>query len=598
MLRLNALLLALACSLPAADPWLRLTTPHFELYTTAGEKRGRETILHFEQVRAFFIAAMPLRKAPEFPVRIIAFRTGREYAPYSPGTAAAAYYTQSQYRDYIVMQDLSEEHFSTVTHEYMHLIMRHSGVNLPLWLNEGWADVYSTLRNRGSGAVVGEPIPGRVQKLQNDPWIGIGTLTSMTHESRGYSEKDRAGIFYAESWALTHMLYLSPEYRSNFDKMLRAFGEGKSTDEAFQAAFGKDQSQVFDELRGYLRRSPFLSGVIDAKLEKSAENPAVAPATPYESALALAELLGATRHRDEARKAFLGLEKQFPGRAETARSLGYLEWRSGDERAARDYFEKAFAAGDSDPEMCFHLAMLERRMKGDSDRVRPPLLKALQLKPDYMEARMQLGYLELSEQNYPAALAAFNAIEKVMPQDASALFGGRALVHFSTGNLNLARKDAEEARKWATTAPDTDRAEHILRDLDIRAEGERLAMERALALRNVKPVIPPPSVDIASMPDSHAPMRQFPAPPPESRRIEGTALAFDCANDGARFRMRSGDRTLIFGFDDPDKVMLKHNGTIVHEFTCGPQKPYRVAVEYEEASAESGLAGWIRLLEF
>jgi hypothetical protein len=36
---------------PAAEPWLKLTSSHFELYTTVGEKLGREALLYFEQVR-------------------------------------------------------------------------------------------------------------------------------------------------------------------------------------------------------------------------------------------------------------------------------------------------------------------------------------------------------------------------------------------------------------------------------------------------------------------------------------------------------------------------------------------------------------------
>ena len=62
--------------------------------------------------------------------------------------------------------------------------------------------------------------------------------------------------------------------------------------------------------------------------------------------------------------------------------------------------------------------------------------------------------------------------------------------------------------------------------------------------------------------------------------------------------MRVDGKTLIFAFGDPDKVMLRHNGKVVHEFSCGPQKGYRVAVEYDEAPAGSELAGYIRVLEF
>ena len=36
-----------------AEQWTKLTSSHFELFTTAGERKGREALLYFEQVRDF-----------------------------------------------------------------------------------------------------------------------------------------------------------------------------------------------------------------------------------------------------------------------------------------------------------------------------------------------------------------------------------------------------------------------------------------------------------------------------------------------------------------------------------------------------------------
>ena len=77
--RLAILIAALPVVMPAADQWVRLTTPHFELLTSAGEKKGREAILYFEEVRSFFLAASPSEHVPDFPVRIIAFRGDKQY---------------------------------------------------------------------------------------------------------------------------------------------------------------------------------------------------------------------------------------------------------------------------------------------------------------------------------------------------------------------------------------------------------------------------------------------------------------------------------------------------------------------------------------
>src|ERR1041385_6799835 len=65
--------------LDAAEQWTKVTTPHFELYTTAGEKKAREAILYFEQVRSFFLQASPSKHVSQFPVRIVAFKSEKEF---------------------------------------------------------------------------------------------------------------------------------------------------------------------------------------------------------------------------------------------------------------------------------------------------------------------------------------------------------------------------------------------------------------------------------------------------------------------------------------------------------------------------------------
>ena len=114
--------------LGAPERWIKLETPHFELYTTAGEKKGREAILYFEQVRSFFLQASPAKHAPEFPVRIVAFRSESQYKPYRINESAVAYYAPGRNRDYIVMQDISSEHYPVAIHEYTHLIVKHVGL--------------------------------------------------------------------------------------------------------------------------------------------------------------------------------------------------------------------------------------------------------------------------------------------------------------------------------------------------------------------------------------------------------------------------------------------------------------------------------------
>jgi hypothetical protein len=203
----------------AADHWTRIATPDFELYTTTTEKDGRDTIRHFEQVREFFLRASPVRSLGDFPLRIFQFDTEAQYKAFRPNEFTIAYFVATPAREYIVMGDRASKDFGSAIHEYVHLIVRHSGLKLPTWLNEGWADVFSTLRPMGKDTAVGDLLPDRMQSLATEKWLDFDALTSVDASSPTYHEASRVGIFYAESWALAHMLFLAPEYKDNFGKI-------------------------------------------------------------------------------------------------------------------------------------------------------------------------------------------------------------------------------------------------------------------------------------------------------------------------------------------------------------------------------------------
>ena len=80
----------------------------------------------------------------------------------------------------------------------------------------------------------------------------------------------------------------------------------------------------------------------------------------------LADLLAATGRLDRAKAEYLELERERPGVPDVAQSLGYFALAAGNTGQAREYFEHAFADGESDPQMCLRLALLERQA-GEAD---------------------------------------------------------------------------------------------------------------------------------------------------------------------------------------------------------------------------------------
>jgi hypothetical protein len=166
-MRLLAAAFCCGAALRAAnqDPWVLLKSANFELFTTAGERSGRDLIKHFEQVRSFFTQAFGAHLVLGKPARIIAFRSEKEYRPYRPNEFATAFYQPGAEHDFIVMQSGSSDHYDVAVHEFTHLMIHQSGQLVPVWLNEGMGELYSNARRRledRGGQIDSRPRPDAV----------------------------------------------------------------------------------------------------------------------------------------------------------------------------------------------------------------------------------------------------------------------------------------------------------------------------------------------------------------------------------------------------------------------------------------------------
>jgi hypothetical protein len=111
------------------------------------------------------------------------------------------------------MKSLTNEIYTIAVHEYVHLLVRHSGIKLPAWLSEGLADFYSTLEPVGKKVRVGNFPSGRYQFLMQNKWLPMERLISVSQQSAYHDERDRVSMFYSQSWALTHMVLMGDGYR-------------------------------------------------------------------------------------------------------------------------------------------------------------------------------------------------------------------------------------------------------------------------------------------------------------------------------------------------------------------------------------------------
>ena len=598
--RRPALLVALlAGAWPAAAQWVRVTTPHFELLTSAGEKRGREVILYFERVRGFFLEINPSRRLPSFPVRVIVFKGEKQYKPYRFNEFATAYYVGSHDRDYIVMQEGLPEDYPVATHEYTHLIIRHAGLKLPVWMDEGVADLFSTLKPYAGKVAVGALSPGRVATMKTHSWIPLRALENVGHDSPLYNERDKASVFYAESWLLVHMLFLGEKYAPHFGAFLRAVDSGKSLPEASQSALGVSIDDLERDLHSYLSGRTLYAKLFNVKLEKSAEEPAVSDLPPFETDLALADLLVLTKKPDQAREVYERLAPENPGRPEIEESLGYLAWHNRDARGAQDHFRKAFSLGSRNAQMCFHYGMLAQA-SGDHDQAIAALGRALELKPDYTEARMRLGTAFMAKQDYAAALDAFRSIHNVSSEQAEWFFGAVAFTYWKTGDLAKAREHGELAQKYARTPDQKLKAAQFLEFLDSVEKQRAAAKQPAAGTSELAPAV------LAIGADSRPSLKHRTEPPVSEAQAQGnppaeargTAQNLDCRGKTARLTILTSSGNMTFDIPNPDAVVIKNSSGGVRDLTCGPQHGYRVVVGYLKAEQPGETAGILRTLEF
>jgi thioredoxin-like negative regulator of GroEL len=452
-------------SLTAADPrWSRMASPNFEMYTTAGERSARDTIRYFEQVRGFFAQMMPHALEKPSHVRILAFNSLKEYEPYRLNEYATAYYHATADHDYIVMSHAGGETFPTAIHEYVHLIARHSRLNFPPWLNEGIAELYSTLKPAGDKILIGAIIPGRYQALLRDRWVPLETIVTAGHDSPYYNEKSQAGSLYNEGWALTHMLALSREYKSKFPQVLLAISGGTPSVDALEQAYGKPIKAIEADLLTYLRGGRFQGVLIPAKLEKADDGLKAEPADEFEVELLLSEVTDRPGREHETRAALEALMARNPRRPEPYVDLAYLEWRQKQSTEAREHFAKAFELGSRNPQMLRDYGEIV-----ESTHV-PKLIQALSelLKqdPDRLETRLELASMQLRSNAAREALQTLAPVKKVTPENAPKLLTLLAYANLEVGDRVMARNAADQLKAIATSAEDRDRAEQILRFID------------------------------------------------------------------------------------------------------------------------------------
>lgn len=399
--------------------WFEVRTSHFNIFSCGEAKEVYKLAGRLEQFCKVYAQLAGAESVESPPIAVIAFPDHKSLMPYLPlyhgkPSNIAAFFKRSSDENLIVLS-LPESGspytgLEIIFHEYSHLLFRRNDQLWPMWLKEGMAEVYSTFQTEGHAARIANPIPYHLQTLQHGRLMPLKELFSVTHDSPQYNERDRQGMFYAESWLLTHFLMAGDngQYRARFGQFTTLLRQGQLTEQAFTNAMQATLPVVEIELRRYLSRGVFPP--IDLSLSADVSSPIGFTSrylTPVEVQFRLGDELLRIDRLDVAEDHFLKGKKLAPASPLPEDGLGLLANQQEERAAALQHLKSAIQLGSTSYLTYYLCAALKFKATADSEdhyqrlekglaaEIRGELGQALVLMPAFGPAHQLYGVLEM-----------------------------------------------------------------------------------------------------------------------------------------------------------------------------------------------------------
>ena len=250
-----------------------------------------------------------------------------------------------------------------VYHEYMHFLVSASGYDLPTWLNEGLAELYSTVEISDRSATIGREAEWRSLVLDGENLIPLERLFEINEASPEYNNRKHGqGTFYAQSWGLVHYLTLGNTKvpRGAVWKLVdRILSERIVSEEAFREITGLDFDQMERSLKRYIRAGSYRPIKMDKPKLPTDETLELSYASEGETDLIEGMLFLAMKRPKEAYAPLEHAYRKLPNSAKAAAYQGYLHLIQDQYAEAVKAFEETIERGSKSPSTyLFHAASI------------------------------------------------------------------------------------------------------------------------------------------------------------------------------------------------------------------------------------------------
>ena len=355
---LSWVVLSSRASFAGEAQWIEVRSPNFSVITDAGEKRGRDVALHFEQMRSVFGALMTKANVNlSVPLEIVAFRNTKEMRQVAPiwngkPTQLAGLFQGGTDRSFIMLDMSVDNPWTVVFHEYAHRLMDGNlSFQTAPWFEEGFAEYFSSIEVDNKEARVGKIPAETYQILEQLGMVKVADLFRVQQYSKTYNENgDHRTAFYAESGLVVHYLYDN----QLIAKVGAYFGavqlQKKSVEQAIQQAFGMTPEQLDKALRNYVSSGRYRYYPIPTPKGIVAAEFTAMPVSLADARAVLADIHAhSPDHKDQAVEEFQEVLKLDPDNAAALRGIGYAYLQRRDFEHAGEYFRRAAQHNSKDP---------------------------------------------------------------------------------------------------------------------------------------------------------------------------------------------------------------------------------------------------------
>lgn len=348
---------AAMCRAESKPGWVEVRSSNFVVVTNGGEGQGRTLAYQFEMIRAVFQYDFKQKNGNgEPPLTILAAKDEATMMALLPEFWAkrglshpSGLFLPAVDTNYIAVQlDAGTnrdgvEPYEPVYHEYVHYLTRRMIARLPLWMAEGLAEFYGNTQVQGKTVMVGRYSPINLYVLQKRPLLPVETLFAIDASSPYYHEQDKTSIFYAESWALTHYLFIRDyeDHTQRVPTFLAELQAGQDPDLAAAKTIGNAAS-LNEPLQKYVRNTTFRASPA-AVPEVDQTKFSVRPMSDAEALAVRADLMGHDRHDAEAAQMLQQAIKEDPKLALAYEALAFLALQHGKTAEAEKWSEQAVA---------------------------------------------------------------------------------------------------------------------------------------------------------------------------------------------------------------------------------------------------------------